>query len=344
MTSVDRSKSSDPRLVVVLGMHRSGTSTIARSLQVMGVELGSNFLPPDQHNERGYWEDTDIHALNVEMLEAIDSDWHHLTSVSQADVSALRNLGYVERASKILRHKIVGTQVFGLKDPRITKLLLFWTEVFKSCNIQVNYVLVIRNPLSIVQSLEKRDGLNRIHSFYLWLEYCLAALDFGLDRLSAVIDYDRLIQSPKNQLKTLAERLDLCFDLTKMQIFETDFLNPKFRHSIHKIDALKQDASCPALVREVYTTLLSVAAGELQLDDSKFHDEKSSWPAELRPLQPLMKHADSLARQIATFRKIEHSLKFPSLTISLRNVGRSIFRTIFRKLPFGDRIRQSFRH
>ena len=60
------------RLIVVLGMHRSGTSTIARALQTMGVSLGDKLMPAaDGDNPKGFFEDTDIYALNVEMLHAL---------------------------------------------------------------------------------------------------------------------------------------------------------------------------------------------------------------------------------------------------------------------------------
>ena len=57
------------RLIVILGMHRSGTSAITRGLQVMGVSLGNNLMPPmEDVNAKGFWEDIDLVALNVEIL------------------------------------------------------------------------------------------------------------------------------------------------------------------------------------------------------------------------------------------------------------------------------------
>ena len=58
------------RLIVVLGMHRSGTSAITRGLQVMGVGLGDRMMPAMPDNVKGFWEDVDLNALNMEMLSA----------------------------------------------------------------------------------------------------------------------------------------------------------------------------------------------------------------------------------------------------------------------------------
>ena len=46
------------RLIVVLGMHRSGTSAITRALNVLDVDLGDRLLPPvDGDNAKGYFVD-----------------------------------------------------------------------------------------------------------------------------------------------------------------------------------------------------------------------------------------------------------------------------------------------
>jgi hypothetical protein len=81
------------RLIVVLGMHRSGTSALTRGLQVMGVTLGDRMMPPvEGNNAKGFWEDIDLNALNVEMLNAIDS----------VDIEILRKQGYFLRAIELL--------------------------------------------------------------------------------------------------------------------------------------------------------------------------------------------------------------------------------------------------
>ena len=124
------------KLIVVLGMHRSGTSVIARGLQVMGVKLGNKFLPSREDNITGFWEDVDLNALNVEMLKSLNNDWHFLTPIQPDDVETLRRNGYFGRAIKMLQKKTSNIQVFGFKDPRVAKLLLFWKEVFAQSGLK----------------------------------------------------------------------------------------------------------------------------------------------------------------------------------------------------------------
>lgn len=64
----DVNQTKNNKLIVVLGMHRSGTSAISAGMQVLGVEFGDRLLPPVKgDNDKGYWEDIDLCALNVKM-------------------------------------------------------------------------------------------------------------------------------------------------------------------------------------------------------------------------------------------------------------------------------------
>ena len=59
-------QSESKQLIVVLGMHRSGTSAITRGLKVLGVELGDQLIAAvEGDNSKGYWEDSDLNTLNI---------------------------------------------------------------------------------------------------------------------------------------------------------------------------------------------------------------------------------------------------------------------------------------
>src|SRR5260370_33453248 len=123
------------RLIVVLGMHRSGTSTLTRALQAMGVELGSRLMPPvEGNNDKGFWEDLDLYELNIEMLGALKRDWHYLAPVGEDFVELLCGKGLLSRAEELLRLKVGQSPVFGFKDPRVSMLIPFWQRVFARCH------------------------------------------------------------------------------------------------------------------------------------------------------------------------------------------------------------------
>ena len=63
------------RALLVMGMHRSGTSALARVLSLRGAELPAHLMPPNHGNASGYWEPAPIVAINDEMLEYFGSAW-----------------------------------------------------------------------------------------------------------------------------------------------------------------------------------------------------------------------------------------------------------------------------
>lgn len=282
-------------LVVVLGMHRSGTSAITRGLQVLGVGLGDKLMQPAIGiNDKGFWEDTDLYELNVEMLDALNINWAHVASIESADVEVLHQKGYLLRAAELLRRKFSGTTIFGFKDPRVAKLLPFWKDVFKDCQLDVRYVLALRHPLSVVRSLSKRDGIEAERSYLLWLDYVFNSLSGSASDKRVLVDYDLLMQSPDHELNRMAQQLSLEVNLIELQNYKTDFLKQGMRHSICSLNDLLLDAACPAIVKEMYASLLDVASDKENIDGVVIQDKLASWAVELNRLKPILRLVDRL--------------------------------------------------
>jgi len=283
------------KLVVVLGMHRSGTSAITRGLQVMGVELGTSLFPPiEGNNNKGFWEDIDLNTLNNEILNAINSDWWHVSPIERNDVETLRNKGYFLRAVELLLEKTNELPVFGFKDPRVAKLLPFWKEVFSHCGFEVNYVLAIRHPLSVVKSLAKRDDMESAHSYLLWLGHVIESLIGSNGSKRVLVDYDRHMQSPEKELTRIAECVGLKIDSKKLDSYESGFLDHNLRHTAYNLIELQSDDTAPSIVGDIYTALLEVANSKSTLDDSKLLTQIGHWSTELERLKPTLKLVDRL--------------------------------------------------
>ena len=70
---LDKTDYQKKRLTFILGMHRSGTSLITKAVQVAGVDLGDNLLPPGPDNPTGFWEDADVMQLKRYLIECARS-------------------------------------------------------------------------------------------------------------------------------------------------------------------------------------------------------------------------------------------------------------------------------
>jgi len=298
--SKDDKEMTQNRLIVVLGMHRSGTSAITRGLQVLGVQLGTRLIPPvESNNIKGFWEDREINSLNIEMQNFLVNDWHNLSPIQSGDVAALRKNGYTLRAVELLRRKLAEAPLFGFKDPRVAKLLPFWKEVFEHCQLDVGYVLALRHPLSVAKSLAQRDRLDPGKSYLLWLGHVLTSLMNTAGHKRVIVDYDRLMQAPEHELNRIGEGLSLTIEPVELQHYKTEFLDQGLRHSVHDLNDLVLDAACPPIVREVYASLLDLASNETTVNDVAPKGQIAAWAGEFERLKSLLSLVDRLSTQNA---------------------------------------------
>jgi len=175
------------RGVVVLGMHRSGTSAAARVVNLLGVPLlaGDDLLPADEVNPRGYWESASLMRFNDELLEAAGGSW------SCPPVAPSWPAGWRERAREQFGERFAGEWVW--KDPRASVTLPFWLDAFP---VEAAVVLVHRDPLEIAASLARRDGFAARRSLALWERYLRAALRSAAGLPTLVVGYAELLDDP----------------------------------------------------------------------------------------------------------------------------------------------------
>jgi len=279
------------RLTVVLGMHRSGTSAIARALKVFGIQLGDRLIPASEEvNAKGFWEDHDLNELSIELLEAINSDWQTLNPVSPEMVDKLVNSSLFLKAVDMLRMKIETSPGFAFKNPRSAKLLPFWKKVFVHCGLTTQYIIALRNPLSVCRSLEKRDGFDHRKSYLLWIEHLLFSLLETTDAPCLIVDYDRLMESPKTELNRIATTFDLKILPHEYDEFAHDFLDENLRHTVFSLSDLLADSNAPEIIKEMYSHLREVGAGKEELSATLL----SRWNTEFHRQRPLLCLVDDL--------------------------------------------------
>jgi hypothetical protein len=227
------------RVVCVSGMHRSGTSIVARLVQILGVSLGSldELLEAGPDNTAGYWEHAAIKELDDEVLAALGGSWDQLPVLEPgwADSSTLDPFRTRARAILGATFGDVHHGIVGFKDPRLSILLPFWRTV---ADIDTSIVLV-RDPDEVSRSLAKRNGFTEPHSSLLWLRYLLAAITNDPGHL--LLTQTEIFSDLPGTLKKLAEHLDLPAPSTAMLDDATAHLQPELRHH-HSVARLSTEA------------------------------------------------------------------------------------------------------
>lgn len=251
------------KLIVVLGMHRSGTSAVTRGLEVIGADLGSNTHEAMPNvNDKGFFEDNDIVAINEEILKTLSYEWHTLTPISR-DQLIDGTLSEIKlKAINILREKTRLNNSFAMKDPRVARLLPFWQDVFQELDLTVGYVISIRNPLSVAESLYKRDQIEIEKACYLWLQHVLSSI---LDTTSSdrvVVDYDNMLDQPEIELARIIDVLmpGEVLNRDEFERYKNQFLDTGLRHAKFDVNALEMNDAISRHVVSVYEELAKVAS------------------------------------------------------------------------------------
>jgi len=250
------------QIVVVLGMHRSGTSAITRGLQVLGVDLGGNLLSAEVgNNEKGFFEDAAVTDFNVELLKALGHDWHTLTPIQPEELESKVAEDHKVLAIELLRRKVEGIDCFGVKDPRMARLLPFWQSVFAALELKVSYVVAFRNPKSVAHSLIKRNNFELEKGYFLWFEHMLFSMKYSQGTSRVFVNYDLMLQEPEKQLKRISDSLGLPFDPQGLGFFEyqNKFLERSLQHNIFTPEDLRNDPAVSVDVLNLSNILLELS-------------------------------------------------------------------------------------
>jgi hypothetical protein len=188
------------RLILVLGMHRSGTSAVGGMLSQAGFDAPSDLMDANAVNPRGYWESQGLFRLHEALLARLGSAWDQPERLPPGweDSEATRTW-----RQETLRHLEIifsGAKAPLVKDPRLCLLLPGWMPWLESGLLRVEMVLTLRHPLEVASSLAKAQNLPIQEGLRLWLEHVLAAERISRGWPRVIVPFDALIQQPEASL------------------------------------------------------------------------------------------------------------------------------------------------
>jgi O-antigen biosynthesis protein len=222
--------------VMVLGMHRSGTSALTGVLHHLGVALGGNLMAPTSDNPRGYWEQADIVDIHNKALAAYGLAWDDIRPVPPA----LLHDGPVARdLSAILVREFADAPLWGLKDPRLCRLMPLWLPLLAQLRVGPRFVLALRHPADVAASLAVRDGINESCAAILWLRHVLEAERGSRGFPRSIVHYEDLVAPGgwPGAMTRIGVELGLTFPASEADAAVDAFLAPELRH--HRARAAK---------------------------------------------------------------------------------------------------------
>lgn len=261
--------------ILVLGMHRSGTSLLAQSLVQLGAAAPRTPIGASANNEGGYGESRLVQGLNDTLLTGAGTGWDDWQTPGTLPDDAL------SRATEVLGQDFGTAPLFVLKEPRICRLAPLWIAALERAGIAPRVILALRNPLEVAASLGRRDAIEPVLSHLMWLSHMLEAeaATRGLPRV--VTDYDSLLTEGPAVLVHVGRALGI--DWPQTPGTGPTLARDGLRHHRHDAEDLARTPDLPQALAQrlarVHTILSRwVQAGE----DPADHAELDTLLAQLR--------------------------------------------------------------
>jgi hypothetical protein len=227
--------STRPKAICILGMHRSGTSTVSRSANLLGVYLGNNedLIQPLDDNPEGFWERNDITYLHNRLLSALSLRWDSLLSLPDGWHKLEVVAPFREELRQIVLNNFSDQSLWGWKDPRTCLFFDLWKDVLTELGVDLSILYVVRKPSDVAKSLKKRNGFTMDKGYGIWLNYNLSALNSIIGNKVTFVSYDTLLDEGEAELRRCADDLEIDWpeDDVELNRVLSEFLRKDLRHS-----------------------------------------------------------------------------------------------------------------
>jgi hypothetical protein len=186
-------------VVVVAGMHRSGTSALARALSLAGLAL-----PTDVG---GLWEPKSVQALDNRLLQHFGLRWHTPGAIAPERFAGPEIEAMRAEALEALRSVCGEAGHLVVKEPRMARLIPFWDPVFRAFGAEPRYVLAVRNPRDVASSLAARNETSLAAALKLWLDHAEASERDTRGAPRTVSEYETLLAGKSAEIERILAAL-----------------------------------------------------------------------------------------------------------------------------------------
>ncbi len=193
-------------ILAIGGMHRSGTSLLAKILHDAGMYLGDEeqLMEPAEDNPEGFWEHVEFVGLNDKLLSRYRGGWDLIPELPEGWYNNQTLQSLKEEARQLIT-SFEPYSFWGWKDPRNTVTLDFWKSLIPG----LKFVLAVRHPLEVARSLQKRNFFSLMNGLHLWEQYNKRWQDRLNNPDVLVVHYHALLNHPDRELQRLFQWLKL---------------------------------------------------------------------------------------------------------------------------------------
>lgn len=254
------------RAILIVGMHRSGTSALTRVINLHGVPLGRQLLEAAFDNEAGFWENQAVVHLHERILEHLGSSWDDPRELPSGWLEEADAAGFHEALVAVIREEFGEAPLWAVKDPRLCRFLPLWFAALAELQIEPRLVFAVRHPAEVVGSLVRRNGLSPSVASMLWLRHLAEPLKASHDRVRCVADYEGLLADWRTCMASLGECLSVVWPTGSAAVADDVHANlrPDLKHQHANVAEELLPASWRAAMLGIHAESLALMKGELE--------------------------------------------------------------------------------
>ena len=323
------------RAICILGMHRSGTSAIARAVNLLGPYIGEPehlMKPVEGDNPHGFWELWSIFSFHEKLLSFLSRSWDNILPPPDGWWKEPKISPFRDELKGIIQAEFGGQQLWLWKDPRTSLLLPLWQEVLRELDIEVSYLICVRNPLDVSASLMRRNNFSKEKSLSLWLLYNVSALYVTNGTRRFFLNFDDLLEHWEPSLRKVSTFFGIPWpeDDNELRKSIAVCLHPEERHSRSDTELLMQDKEVADPVKKMYRLLLTL------LEGTDILDSEHRW----KEVEDIYLDYARYARIFAPSMKRPHASEGWRSPLERVNMLRERREENHSKPPFGTRIKE----
>lgn len=191
-------------LLMVAGMHRSGTSSVAGLYRCLGADLGTSLMPPAPDNPKGFFENSQIVFAHDALLAALGRAWNSVVPPAPGWETSEDAFQACQYLKFILANECKSNApVWLVKDPRVCLLMPLWHQLAAELGRTLKTVVVFRHPEEIAASLHARENMPFDDAMQLCLKYMQSLAGNALPEGTQGIVYDALLAHRDDALDIL---------------------------------------------------------------------------------------------------------------------------------------------
>ena len=198
-----------PVVLLVLGMHRSGTSALTRVLNLLGAYLPGGLLGGNRSNPHGHWEPQRVVDIDEALLVALGRRWDDLRPLPADWIASPAAAIARDAIATFAAHELSRQRLSIIKDPRLCLLAPLWLEVLAAQGMDVRVIVPLRDPREVAASLRRRDGMAATSAYRLWQRHLVAAEAASRHHRRACVRFSDLRADWRGAVVVLAEALDV---------------------------------------------------------------------------------------------------------------------------------------